>query len=208
MNPCPRCGMLDQVRAIRAIMQNEVRRTTFVGQIRLHGHRGPLRGSMKQQIVQGNPLTDALGAVIFLEPRYADPTRDNRSVWLTLTAFAIPFAVAALGAGLLAHGFFGFILYVLIAPLMIGLITVPIIQFTTRRLDAAATAADSEKMRGRERGARRFALWESLSYCGRDHLVYDPRNGVSFPPESTTGYLFHSIPEAEFAVNVGEVRRY
>ncbi|QLY33724.1 hypothetical protein [Nocardia huaxiensis] len=37
MNPCPRCGLLDQARTIRAILQNDVRYSSSVSELHLGG---------------------------------------------------------------------------------------------------------------------------------------------------------------------------
>lgn len=202
MNPCPRCGTLDQVRTVRSILQNDVQHTTSVGTVRMHGRvsgsRAHMAGSMSQHFVVSSPLAKTLAGTVFLDPRYAGMTRNRASAPLTIVAWALPLIVAVVAAKLIGGSAGDLVTGALCFPVVLGIFTVPIGHLVTNRLDHAATAADLPKQHGRQRADQRGALFETLVYCGRDHLVYNPRTGAHFPPEETTGYLFHSIPEVEF----------
>ncbi|WP_297611499.1 hypothetical protein [Nocardia sp.] len=219
--------MLDQVRGLRAILQNDIRHSTSVGSINLQGRQRftvtragdlfpsqygrattTMRGSIVQHGLEGSALAGALAATTFLDPRHAGMTHRRASTLLLLGAWAIPAVAALLSYATTAGGFLDLLACWIFLPVFVWVLVVPLARLVAQRLDEAATAADIPKQQGRQRAGQRAALWETLAYCGRDHLAYDPRSGAHFPPEGITGYLFHQIPEGEYVAQTDRSARH
>lgn len=227
MRPCPRCGMLDQVRGLRAILQNDIRHSTSVGSVNLragqhftvtragdlfpsqHGRATTsVRGSIVQHGIEGSVLAGTLAGTMFLDPRHAGLTRRRASTLLVLGAWAIPVLVGLLSHATTDGGSLDFLVSWIFLPTVAWVLVVPLARLIAQRLDEAATAADTPKQQGWQRAGQRAALWETLAYCGRDHLAYDPHSGAHFAPEGITGYLFHRIPEIEYIAQADQITRH
>lgn len=179
---CPICSQSDQVSAVPGVVAAG---TTYrIGRVRMAGTRD----------IVDLPMAASLGASKHLM------SRTQLAVWLSFpsrhfTAWTRNQGYILLGVAALVHLVVALVIAmgkdanwteVLLAPFCLtglfwgfGLLFV-LGSYGARKRDTAEAPARVQAL----------AVWESLCYCARDNVAYEPGVGVSFHPSETREYIF------------------
>lgn len=179
---CPACGLTDQVRAVPGVVAAG---TTYrIGRVRLPGEREVADLPARAALGASKHLMSRTQLAVWLSfpSRHYTPWTRNQG-YLLLGLAALLHLVASL---VIAMGKFTGWTEVLLAPFCltgvfwgVGLLLV-LGAYGARKRDVAEAPA-------REKA---YAVWESLCYCSRDNVAFEPGVDVTFHPHETREYIF------------------